>query len=235
MADPASRRVDVWIIDTKHLDPSAAWLRACTLDAERERARHYVSERERRAFLIGRATRRWLLGHYTGIRPEDLLIREADRGKPYLAGHGLAFSSSRAGTLAVHAVADRGSLGVDVEVPERAGDPAAWAGLVLAPEEATSLARASKGERRHLFLAIWTAKEAYLKAAGLGLHDRLAGLSVDVAGTAPALRYDRTGYPTPGPLRFAALDPDPGHVGTVAMPVGCTMRVRAFDAERHRC
>ena len=90
-----------------------------------------------------------------------------EQGKPYLPGQpGLHFSLSHSGTQVLCALS-AAELGCDVECPRRY-DP----GLVrrfFHPDEAAWLFSLTKEEQESAFLRLWTLKESYIKAVGLGL------------------------------------------------------------------
>ena len=84
----------------------------------------------------------------------------------------LDFSLSHSANTALIAVTARGRIGADVE------DAAPSDGLGIArrwfePEEVAWLETLSEPQRSASFVACWTAKEAYLKALGLGLSGDL--------------------------------------------------------------
>ncbi len=90
-----------------------------------------------------------------------------DQGKPFLPGRpGLHFSLSHSGTRVLCALSAT-ETGCDVEWPRRC-DP----GLVrrfFHPDEAAWLFSLPEREQKPAFLRLWTLKESYIKAVGLGL------------------------------------------------------------------
>lgn len=73
----------------------------------------------------------------------------------------------------------RSPVGVDVELVGPAQEPA-W--NMLSPREQAALRRHPAEDRWPAFLALWTAKEAYLKAIGLGLSREPRTIDVTVQG-----------------------------------------------------
>jgi 4'-phosphopantetheinyl transferase len=67
-------------------------------------------------------------------------------------------------------------VGVDVELIEANAPEPAW--NILHPRERDWLSKQNPDERVESFLALWCAKEAYLKAIGLGLRREPAGIAV---------------------------------------------------------
>ena len=90
-----------------------------------------------------------------------------EQGKPYLPGHpDVHFSLSHSGTWVLCALSDA-ELGCDVEGPRRF-DPA-LARHFFHPDETAWLFSLPPREQDAAFLRLWTLKESYLKAVGLGL------------------------------------------------------------------
>lgn len=103
------------------------------------------------------------------VSARRLSLAHDDLGAPLLLLDGAAFSwsisSSSRENIALFGLS-RERIGVDVEISS-ALEPA-W--NVLHEEERAALAALPDKARSHEFLRLWTAKEAYLKALGLGLR-----------------------------------------------------------------
>jgi 4'-phosphopantetheinyl transferase len=96
------------------------------------------------------------------------LVRSVLSGYPESEG-GLRFSVSRSGSLGLLAVTRGREVGVDVEriEPRRALGPIA--DQLFAADEAAELRLLPRERRIARFFALWTRKEAYAKALGVGL------------------------------------------------------------------
>jgi 4'-phosphopantetheinyl transferase len=166
--------------------------------SERARAAALRGEPLRRRYVASHAALRRLLAAIVGGSPEALRLAAGPNGKPVLPG-GPHFSLSHAGDVGLVAIDPVREVGVDVEpvrpVPEADEIAARW----FAPEERSAL-RAAGADGGAAFARIWTRREAWLKALGVGLDEKLAGLPVDLA-------------------RFALHDlvPAPGHLGALAV------------------
>ncbi len=125
-----------------------------------------------------RAATRDVLARTLDVAPASLrftrdCLRCGDprHGKPTLVGEPLAFNVSHSGELAVIAVGVSGhTLGVDVEAirPRRFGLEK-LAARTLNTEEIDRWRAEPDDDRLVSFLQLWTAKEAYLKAIGIGI------------------------------------------------------------------
>lgn len=113
--------------------------------------------------LLGIALACRLLGAASGARIEPKVLCYTRLGKPHAPGLP-QFSIAHAGEWVVCALAGSGDVGVDIEPLARAESLPAWTSVFDAEErEAARSTRAA--------LAIWTAKEATLKAAGAGFAE----------------------------------------------------------------
>ncbi|NUN53352.1 MAG: 4'-phosphopantetheinyl transferase superfamily protein, partial [Planctomycetaceae bacterium] len=137
-----------------------------------------------------------------GGRPEGLRILEDDLGKPRLGGEcgqgRWRFNVSHSGGLWACAVALNREVGLDLEEirPGRAVE--SIMNRYFSPAEAAALAALPGGEREAAFHRVWTRKEAWLKARGLGISIPLDSFEVSHG---------------PGEARLLATRPDPGEAG----------------------
>ena len=92
------------------------------------------------------------------------------RGKPVLlAPVGASYSVSRSGDLLLVGTARNAACGVDLEVIRRDLPVLDVAESFFAPNEAAFIRTQSKALQPWAFFALWTAKEAVLKATGEGV------------------------------------------------------------------
>ncbi len=147
------------------------------------------------------SARGWLLMQRLARRHGGGVRRDA-LGRPGTDGPGDVSLSHGGGWIAVAATGD-GRLGIDVEAP-RAVSPS-LARRCLAPAELAWLGQAAGPDRGARFLRLWTAKEAYLKAIGLGLTRDPRDVRIDPTGAQPRL-IGRDG----GAWSFSCSAPAPG-------------------------
>ena len=139
--------------------------------AERAHAEGIVAAPARTLYVVARATLRELLGAYLGRDPAALRFTYGPQGKPALKddADGLAFNLSHTHALAVFAFARGRRVGIDVERRR----PIAQADRILerfftAPERA-AIRELPETARPAAIVALWTRKEAYVKALGDGV------------------------------------------------------------------
>ena len=152
---------------------------------ETERANRIVHLETQRSFVIVRASLRALLGRIMGVAPNTIRFELGEKGKPRLAGfkpdEGLVFNVSHSGGRGLIALAYDTTLGVDVEKWRVMKD---YAGIAERCFSAGELAcwRASPPEcQQSVFFALWSLKEAFVKATGEGISLGLASCVVDLA------------------------------------------------------
>lgn len=171
---------------------------------ERARGERYQDAVVRHRFLAGRSWLRELAARRTGARQESLVARyecpacaAIDHGRPrYALDDGnavlpLALSLSRSGGWAVAALAaaagggGTGHIGIDIEKIDRFEDNALDA-TAFAPAELREIRRLPATQQMSRRAALWSRKEAVLKAAGTGLL--LDPAALDVRGPVVKVR-----------------------------------------------
>lgn len=143
---------------------------------ERQRANRFRYANLRKNFSRMRIALRLILGGYVDASPDRIRFSYTKWGKPEIAGSGVFFSVSHSGNIGLVAVA-LCPVGVDIELitdskPEEAGIVA----IVCHETERAELNIVSVVERGRLFYQLWTRKEAYCKAIGVGLQYGLTDL-----------------------------------------------------------
>ncbi|MGD3112795.1 4'-phosphopantetheinyl transferase family protein [Streptomyces sp. YGL11-2] len=120
-------------------------------------------------FAVAHGTKRRILGWYLSLPPERVPFETGRWGKPRVAGDAVRFSLSHCGSDALLAISRHRDVGVDIEHPRPGLDPQEFAARHFRPEESRYVASAVSARRWTSFLALWTRKEACVKAAGARL------------------------------------------------------------------
>jgi len=160
--------VTVWLTQTNV--PAAALERMSDVldDEERARAARFRFADDRARSIVARAALRHILGERLGRDPRALRFIAGPHGKPALAGGEVEFNVSHSGERVAVAVAAT-AVGIDIERERAMRDVRAIARRFFSRGEAAAVERDPS-----LFFAIWTAKEAVIKAIGGGLTIDLA-------------------------------------------------------------
>ena len=144
-------------------------------DGERARAQRLVHPGPRREFVLTRAGLRNLLGQWIGAPARLISFGQNAAGKPHLsqgqaigpcAGQG-HFNVSHSHGVSLVGVCPTREIGIDLEPIRDLSSREALARRWFHPEEVKALEQ--KKWEAAPFFAIWTAKEAVVKALGTGL------------------------------------------------------------------
>jgi 4'-phosphopantetheinyl transferase len=227
----AAGEVHVWCAALRRPAAEVAALASVLSGDERERAARYRVSRAREEYQVSRALLRVLLGRYLGDDPSSLEFRPGPQGKPALAGGApLCFNVSHSCGVALIAVRAGGEVGVDLEQVRPFENDLGLAERFFCAAESAALRALGEG-RREAFFHVWTRKEAYLKAGGLGLSGGLERVEVSVPPDDPP-RVLRIDGDESAARRWSlrALLPLPGYVGALALE-GHDYRLRCWRLE----
>ncbi|MBF0307832.1 MAG: 4'-phosphopantetheinyl transferase superfamily protein [Alphaproteobacteria bacterium] len=181
---------------------------------ERQRAARFAFAADRRQYVTAHGMARSLIAELLGADPAGLRFA-AGGGKPRLIEPAVAdldLSLSHAAGIAACAVSFGGLIGIDVEPLARRVAPRV-ARRFLATDEAAWLEARPPECRPEDFLALWTLKEAFAKALGLGIQVGFGRFSlrpdppraIHLPREAGAARAWRFAQWRPTPLHVAAL------------------------------
>jgi len=152
---------------------------------ERRKADAFRGVGLRRDYILAHAALRCVLGQCMGISPSSVYYAAGSIGekgvaaiKPRIAqgteavemAQDLRFNLSHTSGAALIGVAVGRELGIDIERQRLMDDLDAMARSVLSAEEWTLWEALAGGDRIRAFYQVWTRKESYLKAIGLGLY-----------------------------------------------------------------
>lgn len=181
---PLTHDVHVWRFSL-HGSSDEDALGACLDAFECERAARFYKEQHRRRFMAFRGQLRHILGQYLGLPPSEVPLDTDHQGKPVLApGAGLPelqFNVAHSEDIALYACYARGAVGVDLEIRQsrRFTSLDGLIERVLDAEERRYVSALPEVEQPDVFLALWSLKEAAVKASGVGLRmalNRINGL-----------------------------------------------------------
>ncbi|MGO3130279.1 MAG: 4'-phosphopantetheinyl transferase family protein [Alcaligenes sp.] len=167
-------------------EPRDAWPVLTSAEREATVRYHFCADRVR--FAATRATVRVLLSRELGCAPQAIDIVSGPHRKPEVRGingrpvsGAPLFNVSHSGGFALIAIgkAQRlGCLGVDIERCDPSLDPYPIAELGCTEREWDFLRGATNP--RDMLYSMWVAKEAVLKAVGVGIPDHLQSVSIEL-------------------------------------------------------
>ncbi len=158
-----------------------AFYRSCLDEQELARANRYRGENGRERFIAARGVLKRLLASYGECDPRSVRFSQGPMGKPYLRakpGPSLQFNSTDTRGEAVFAFCRDAEIGVDLELLTRMVRHELIAQRKFSPAEYGIYRSLSGVRQKEYFLSLWTRKEAFGKARGVGIRYRLNSVSL---------------------------------------------------------
>lgn len=178
--------IDLWWVATRDVvGPDLLEMCFALLTAEeRIRKSAFRFEKNQHEYLITRALGRAVLARRLAVAPRALTFTRSEYGRPELDPPALRFNLTNTVDLVACVVADGVEVGVDAEPLSRGGQILDVATVVFTRGERAALAALPLPEREQRAVRLWTSKEAYIKARGMGmsLPVEKVELDLDVAG-----------------------------------------------------
>ena len=198
---------------------------------ERARRDRFHFPRHRHQFLVARALiRTTLTRYYPEVQPADWRFEANDYGRPHIVGAGaglLDFNLSHTEGRIVLAVCRSPLPGVDIERANPLDGCLDIVDRFFAASEVSDLNALPAAEREHRFFALWTMKEAYIKARGMGLSIPLQDFAITFGPDGPSIRFD-DGADDSRRWQLFVLDGGEGCALSLALPDAAPVRPRLF-------
>jgi 4'-phosphopantetheinyl transferase len=215
--------VHLWLAEPEQLtEPRLLEECHALLDgSERERHQRFHFEKHRRQFLVSHALVRLCLSRYAPVPPQAWTFTVNAYGRPEITGQGsprLRFNLSHTDGMAICAVVLDAEVGVDVEDTLRPGETVGIADRFFAPAEIAALRALPVERQRERFFELWTLKESYIKARGLGLSLPLEQFAFELQpGQPPRIAFDPRLQDEPEAWQFFQLQPSARHKAALAV------------------
>ncbi|MDB5352321.1 MAG: phosphopantetheine-protein transferase [Planctomycetota bacterium] len=226
----SDREIHVWRIALVEPDEVVGDLRTILSDDELRRADRFRAEGHRSRFVVGRATMRRVLGAYLAEDPRCLSFATNTHGKPRLEGSRLEFNLSHSADRAILAVSRDRRVGIDIEQVRPMQEGERIAARFFSASECETFLKLPDTRKNEAFFHIWTRKEAYIKAIGVGISIPLDSFDVPAQVDPlhePFAMAARGNDPTPWTMRDIATEP--GYVAALVVEGGA-WEWRGFDA-----
>lgn len=227
--------VHVWFTQPKHVphDSLDAYVRLMT-QSERERGERYHFEKDRMLHAIARALVRTTLSQYADVPPDAWRFEAGKHGRPSISAPSadLAFNLTHTAGFVACAVSREPEVGVDVEQvsPDRA--TAKLSQRVFSKREYSEFDRLPESEKPGRFFDLWTLKESYIKARGLGLAIPLRAFGFHLMDdAAPSIEIADELDDDAATWSFRHWSPTPEHRLAVALRRrrGAPLRVTSYE------
>lgn len=145
----------------------------CVLtEEEHNRKDCFQSLNASRKFVLSRVYLKLLLCEFIGVRIESIIIRQEERGKPFLVGEefvDIDFNISHAKDLLAIAITRGARIGIDIEYVEYNTHIKSIAENFFSHEEQQLVITGLNKGYYHPFYRLWTRREAFLKGIGHGI------------------------------------------------------------------
>ncbi len=152
-------------------------------DDEQGRADRFHLQKHKNHFVAARGILRHILSRYLMVDPGQLRFKYGLHGKPALdhtgvLGANLRFNISHSTGLLLVVVSVERELGIDLEQIQPAFVTKEIVNEVFSEQEQARFHSVQAANQSKMFFEVWTRKEAYLKARGIGLSVPLNQLEV---------------------------------------------------------
>jgi 4'-phosphopantetheinyl transferase len=169
------RIIHVWGFSLDESRSFAEQCRSWLSEDERERAARFISQQDQLRFVLAHGGLRAVLGRYLGLGPDAVELDRSEAGKPFVRKErggqsAITFNMSHAHGRALIAVSKGRELGVDLERIRSDIQVAKLSSRYFAPSEQATIMQLAQEQRGARFFRYWVAKEAVLKAQGIGLR-----------------------------------------------------------------
>lgn len=140
---------------------------------------HRIKHRDtQKQFFLTRILLRQQLSKTVAQSPSTLKFETSNHGRPSLLGYNVDFNVSHTKNLIAIAINTTSRVGVDVENNSRNGQYTDIVEHYFHDSECQQI-----GDHTDSFFKIWTLKEAYIKALGLGLQKSLKSFYFDIGNS----------------------------------------------------
>lgn len=210
-------QVAVWTWRLDPADDRIERLAACLSAEERARANRFVSPLHRRRSIVAHGVMRDILGSACGIEPSAISLGVEPEGKPFVVAEGRPapfFNLTHSEDWAALALSWDSPVGIDIEAIRPLAENVAE--RFFSPRERSDLATLDAATALRRFYALWTCKEALLKATGWGLTIPLDSFDVVFDGGTPRLARFEESTALQGAWDLVAFAPAAGLAGAVA-------------------
>jgi len=193
---------------------------------EIERAGRFRFERDHDRYVTARGTLRRLLAHYGGVDEREICFRYLEKGKPEIEAPPLErplwFNVSHSQDTGLFAFTHDGEIGVDIEEKRPDRDLLGISTRFFSTDEDAWLHEGAAESQEALverFFTLWTRKEAYLKARGVGITVTLQEIDVSHGGRDEKIE-----------LRVGSEEPSDGDWHILDLPVPSGFRAAVCTA-----
>ncbi|MDP1665565.1 MAG: 4'-phosphopantetheinyl transferase superfamily protein [Methylobacter sp.] len=220
--------IDVWLEQLAVTDEEHRYYWSLLDKNEQDKASRFVQAMHGRRYVVSHGKLRLILSGYLGMPPEKIGYAEQAFGKPVIVINGLEhqvkFNLAHSVDKMLVAVGANEQIGVDIEVWNSKIDCAAIANLCFAEVERRFWNGLPKNSKDEFFYRLWTRKESFVKAVGVGLGLDVSKVVSSAVGATRFLSVPE-GYGSAGDWVLVDLDFDRGISAALTVPAKCYNRI----------
>ena len=165
--------IDLYYNSTNNLINHLGAFSKVLSEEELDRANKFHFEKDRQTYIASHGALRILLAKKLNILPEEIIYSKNTFEKPLIEVQNCFFNLSHSSNFFCVAFSNKYPIGVDVEQFERNIHWQAIASKFFSDAENEVINNSEEKDQSRYFLAIWTRKEAILKAIGCGMVNDL--------------------------------------------------------------
>ena len=195
------------------------------VDEEIARMERFRFDHLKQEYLLTRALCRLTLSRYVDVPPKAWRFGANEFGRPQivapLAFESLRFNLSNVPSLAACLVARDIEAGVDVEETDRSEEVLDLVDRYFSESELLALRALPQSRQRRRFFELWTLKESYIKARGMGLSIPLEQFSFELEQAAPIrIGFSSVLLDVASDWQFQLIEPSNHHLMAVSLRRG---------------
>jgi 4'-phosphopantetheinyl transferase len=211
----ASDRIDLWFLFANEVSATTrltGHYRDLLTAQEKQQEQRFYFACDRHRYLLTRALVRIVLSRYVPIAASDWRFEPTEYGRPMIVNDhelvpSLSFNISHCDGLIVLAVTRTSLIGVDTELVRRKISLEV-ADHYFSPREVAALRSLTAALQGRRFLDLWTLKESYIKARGMGLSIPLNKFSFNLdENQSSVINFENDFDDLPSRWRFYQLNP----------------------------
>lgn len=165
--------IEVWFEDLSVTDAEYGCYWNVLDDKERDKALRFAHKIHSDRYVVSHGKLRVILASYIDMAPENITFAEEEFGKPYISVDDkvpeVKFNLSHSGRKMIIAVGLHDHIGVDIEEWNDRVDCDLVANSCFAETERNFWSGLQESQKDEFFYRLWTRKESFVKAVGVGI------------------------------------------------------------------
>ncbi len=196
---------------------------------ECEKYESFICRGDAVRFMSNRVFLRKVLSFYVNSEPADLKFEVNNFGKPKLTDSNICFNTSHRNNFLLVAVGRNKEIGIDIEQIINIADIQAFISSYFTSTEINVILKSPKKEQLKSIFALWTLKEAFIKAIGKGLSLDLRQIEMTDYFNSIVKPVNYENKSTPWTIRNIDVDKD--YIAAFAVNQNISNLIRMFHVQ----